>query len=274
MVTLRQIDLGARPSKVWIGGEGEAILLVHGGWGGAEMHWARVWEPLAKRFRVIAPELPGIGDHGQPGLPSLDAYADWLVQLLDALRVPGAWCVGNSFGAAVVWQLADRLGARCSGVVIVNGMAPPEVPYLARLVLSTPPVWQLITRLYRKLAFAPAIVERAYFDPSLVPAELTRVLADPPRAQLKLLLGLILRGARTAPSPSAPVLVLWGESDRLPGTGPDRARKVQESAPGAKLVFFGSAGHCPQMERPAEFVQAIEAFVASASAAPTTSRSI
>lgn len=269
MVTLREVDVAAQPSRVWIGGEGEAILLVHGGWGGAEMHWSRVWGPLAERFQVIAPELPGIGDRAQPGLASFDAYADWLVQLLGSLQVPRAWCVGNSFGAAVVWQLAARLGARCRGVVMVNGMPPFEVPPLVRRALSTPPVRQLVTRWYRSVVFGPGIVRRAYADPSLVPAEMTRTLADPPRAQVELLRDLILRGSRTAPAPDAPVLVLWVESDRLPGTGLDRAHKVQRSAPGARLVVIPSAGHCPQMERPAEFVQAIEAFVASASASPS-----
>lgn len=267
MVTLREIEVGARPSKAWVGGEGETILLVHGGWGGAEMHWSRVWEPLARRFRVIAPELPGIGDRAQPGLASFDAYADWLVQLLGSLQAPRAWCVGNSFGAAVVWQLSGRLGARCRGVVIVNGMAPFPVPPLVRRVLSTTPVRQLITRAYRRGAFAPRVVQRAYADPSLAPAELTRVLAAPPRAQVELLRDLVLRGACPAPAPEIPMLVLWGEADRLPGTGRARALRVQRSAPGAKLVFIPSAGHCPQMERPAEFVQALEGFVASAPAA-------
>ena len=67
MVTLTEIEVGARPSRAWVGGEGEMILLVHGGWGGAEMHWSRVWEPLARRFRVIAPICRGSGVGRSPG---------------------------------------------------------------------------------------------------------------------------------------------------------------------------------------------------------------
>jgi pimeloyl-ACP methyl ester carboxylesterase len=151
--------------------------------------------------------------------------------------------------------------------VIVNGMAPFAVPPLLRRALSTTPVRQLTTRGYRRAAFSPPVVRRAYADPLLVPAELTRVLADPPRAQVDLLRDLALRGACPAPAPEVPLLVLWGEADRLPGTGRARALRVQRSAPGAKLVFIPSAGHCPQMERPAEFVRALETFVASAPAA-------
>ena len=107
-----------------------------------------------------------------------------------------------------MWQLSARLKARCRGVVIVNGMAPFAVPPLVRCALSTTPVRQLITREYRRAAFAPPVVQRAYADPSLVPAELRRILADPPRAQVELLRDLVLRGACPAPAPEVPVLVL------------------------------------------------------------------
>ncbi len=266
MMTLREVEVGGRRSKVWTGGEGEPLVLVHGGWGGAEMHWMPVWERLSERFQVIAPELPGIGDRSLPGLPSFDAYADWLVQLLGSLRVPRAWCIGNSFGAAVVWELAARLGARCRGVVLVNGM-PFEMPPLMRAVAAIAPVRRLLRGLYVKLVFSPAVLPRAYADPARAPAELKRVLTDPPPAQVDLILGIAYGGGRPAPPPSVPVLILWGEADRLPGTAPETARKLQRSVAGSQLIFIPSAGHCPQVERPGEFVDAIASFVTSAAAA-------
>jgi pimeloyl-ACP methyl ester carboxylesterase len=63
-------------------------------------------------------------------------------------------------------------------------------------------------------------------------------------------------------------LVVWGEADRLPGLGPEVARKFQRSVVGARLAMIPSAGHYPQMERPAEFVEAIADFVASTSPTP------
>ncbi len=266
MMTLREVEVGGQRSKVWTGGEGEPLLLVHGGWGGAEMHWVPVWERLAERFQVIAPELPGIGDRSLPGLPSFGAYADWLVQLLGSLKVPRVWCIGNSFGAAVVWELAARLGARCRGVVLVNGM-PFEMPLLMRGLAAIAPLRRLLRALYLKLVFSPAVLPRAYADPARAPAELRRVLADPPPAQVDLILGIAYGGARPAPPPSVPTLIAWGEADRLPGTSLETARKLHRSLADARLVLIRSAGHCPQVERPAEFVEAIASFVASASPA-------
>jgi 2-hydroxy-6-oxonona-2,4-dienedioate hydrolase len=108
VVTSKQVGVDGARHTVWDGGDGDVLLLVHGGWGGAAMHWATVWEELAKRFRVIAPELPGIDEWTAPGLRSFSEYARLLERLLDALAVPCAWVLGNSFGAAVSWQLASR----------------------------------------------------------------------------------------------------------------------------------------------------------------------
>ncbi len=266
MMLLREVEVGGRTSKVWTGGEGEPLVLVHGGWGGAEMHWAPVWERLAERYHVIAPELPGVGDRALPALSSFDAYAGWIAQLLDSLGIRHAWCVGNSFGAAVVWELAARLGPRCRGVVLVNGM-PFEMPPLMRGLAAIAPVRRLLRTLYRKLAFSPTALRRAYADPKCAPVELTRVLRDPPPAQIDALFGIAYAGARSAPPPAVPLLIVWGEADRLPGTSRETARKLKHRVAGARLIFIPSAGHCPQVERPGEFVEAITSFMTSSSGA-------
>lgn len=259
---LTEAAVGGRPARAWTGGEAETLVLVHGGWGGAAMHWAPVWDRLAQRFRLIAPELPGVGDRSVPGLSSFDAYAGWIEQLLSALNVPHAWCVGNSFGAAVVWELAARLGPRCRGAVLVNGM-PFDAPPPLRRLAAIGPVRRLLRALYRKTAFNPAVLPRAFADPTLAPAELTRVLSDPPPEQVDLMLTVACGGGRPDPPPGVPVLIVWGEDDRLPGTSPETARRLKRRIPGAKLVFIPKAGHCPQIERPAEFVDAIASFATS-----------
>lgn len=258
-IKLLRVEVGSQPAKVWIGGNGQVLLLVHGAWGGAKMHWERVWEALAQRYRVIAPELPGIGDPESAGLASFDAYADWLTELLAALAVERVWLVGNSLGAAVVWQLAARLGRRCRGVVMVNGVPPIELPAALRGLARIGALAPLLRALYRKLNFSPAVLSRAFADPARAPAELVRVLADPPPAHLDLLVRVVCARVRAAPPPAAPVLLAWGDLDRLAGTS--RLRKRAAAISGNRLVQFPSAGHCPQLESPTEFAEAIASFV-------------
>src|SRR5579863_9848650 len=52
--------------RAW--GTGPLLVLLHGGYG-SWAHWVRNIRPLASRFRVIAPDLPGLGDSATPPLP-------------------------------------------------------------------------------------------------------------------------------------------------------------------------------------------------------------
>ena len=96
----RTIPLGQHSARVWTGGTGEAIVLLHGGWAGAEAYWSTVAGELERSHRVVAPDLPGIGAPGAL-LPSFSAYAAWLEALLAALAIERATVVGNSLGATI-----------------------------------------------------------------------------------------------------------------------------------------------------------------------------
>lgn len=106
-------------AHVWTGGRGEAVVLLHGAWSGARLHWGPVWDELAERFLVVAPDLPGLADETAAPTRSFDDTVAWIEQLLDAIGVQSAWMVGNSFGAAVAWRIAAQAPTRCRGLVVV-----------------------------------------------------------------------------------------------------------------------------------------------------------
>ena len=58
-----------------------------------------------------------------------------------------------------------------------------------------------------------------------------------------------------------PILVICGDKD--PGTPPAMAREIHDNAPGSKLVLIPDAAHLSNMEKPAEFNRALEAFLSS-----------
>ena len=269
VVVSREVTIDGRPASVWLGGQGEPLLLVHGAWGGAAMHWAPVWARLAECFRVIAPDLPGLTEGTARGPGTLEAYRRWLERLLDAVGVSSAWCVGNSFGAALAWRLASQVPARCRGLVLVNGAPPPAIPVSIRRLFALPPWRQLMMAMLRWNAFSRSTLSRAFADPRRAPAELTRILIqrDPP--QLEVVRDVILGEDPPLPPPRVRMLLLWGEADRLMGGGPGAASRLHRSLPGSRLTFLPAAGHLPQVERPEAFVGALVSFLASR---PSTSQ--
>src|SRR5664279_6100699 len=87
-------------------GQGPAVVFVHG-----LMSSHRTWgtQPgrLARRHRVVAPDLYGHGESDKPmGDYSLGAHAASLRDLFDALEIGSATLVGHSLGGGIVLQLA------------------------------------------------------------------------------------------------------------------------------------------------------------------------
>jgi pimeloyl-ACP methyl ester carboxylesterase len=251
-----------RPTRVFCGGSGSPVLLVHGGWGGAHFHWSSVWEPLARSHRVIAPDLPGLGAVDQPALPSVRAYAEWLLELLDGLSVARAWMVGNSFGASVAWALAARAPERCAGLALVNGFGMPRTPAPLRIAGRTRFAHAVLERLLRRFIYTPAVLRRAFADASRVPLELKSIMATDWSLIVPRYADVLIAGDGS-PQPKVPLHLLWGTEDRLPGTSRGALERLQRSLPGAKVSAIANAGHFPQIEAPEAFVAALDGIIST-----------
>jgi len=57
-----------------------------------------------------------------------------------------------------------------------------------------------------------------------------------------------------------PVLVVWGDSDRI--VDPTYGRAFASAIPGARFEVLADTGHLPQLESPDQLLNAIRTFVA------------
>jgi pimeloyl-ACP methyl ester carboxylesterase len=262
-VAPRRVALRRKQAQIWTGGAGECLLLLHGGWAGAAAYWSCVWESLAERFHVLAPELPGISSGDEPHLPTYGVYALWLDELLDALAIDRAWVVGNCFGATVAWRFAAQAPQRCRGLVMVNGFPPPSVSLIRSIVIRRTPLRRLALRRMRQRTHGRKALDAAFPDQRRVPEEIARTLAGPPPRQIAAMLDILMSGEAPSPPPRLPSLLLWGEEDRLPGCDAAAARAAAAALRGSELVLLPGAGHLPQCDSPAEFTAALTHFVAA-----------
>lgn len=261
-IRVRQLALSGRPARLFAGGPAgaPALLLIHGGWGGAELHWSQVWERLAARYRVVAPDLPGLGHLEQPALRSVAEYVRWLEALLDALGIARAVCVGNSFGASVAWSLAGRSPERCAGLVLVNGIPMPRTPPLLRRLGESLAGAAIVRSVVRRVAYHPNALARAFVDVRRAPGALSAMLARRGAEIVPRFAALLVAGDGP-PQPRIAPLFLWGEGDRLIGTRAEDAGELHASTPGSVLRLIPEAGHFPQLEAPEEFALQLEAFM-------------
>jgi 2-hydroxy-6-oxonona-2,4-dienedioate hydrolase len=120
-------------SMVWrVWGSGPPLVLLHGGYG-SWMHWIRNVLVLARRFTVIAADLPGLGESATPPEPhSAEGLARIIVDGL-ATILPGKerfHLTGFSFGGVLGGHVAALLGDQVRSFTIVgsNGLGLPRQP--------------------------------------------------------------------------------------------------------------------------------------------------
>jgi 2-hydroxy-6-oxonona-2,4-dienedioate hydrolase len=120
-------------SMVWrVWGSGPLLVLLHGGYG-SWMHWIRNVLVLARRFTVIAPDLPGLGESATPPEPhSAEGLARIIVDGLATILPAGErfHLTGFSFGGVLSGHVAALLGDQVRGFTIVgsNGLGLPRQP--------------------------------------------------------------------------------------------------------------------------------------------------
>jgi pimeloyl-ACP methyl ester carboxylesterase len=105
--------------RVLAAGQGEPVLLLHGLADVAES-WARVLPALARRYRVIAPDLLGCGLSDKPRVPyHLWALATYTRHLLDAIGVERAHVVGHSLGGGLALHLYFQYPERVRDLTLI-----------------------------------------------------------------------------------------------------------------------------------------------------------
>ncbi|WP_043833016.1 alpha/beta fold hydrolase [Muricoccus aerilatus] len=106
-------------------GAGSPLVLLHGG-AGSWRHWLRNIEPLARHHRVLAPDMPGLGESSLPP-PETDLWglAALVAAGIAARLGPGTpyALAGFSFGAVIAGHVAARAGAELTSLILLGAGA-------------------------------------------------------------------------------------------------------------------------------------------------------
>jgi pimeloyl-ACP methyl ester carboxylesterase len=120
-------------------GHGAPLVLLHG-----YAETSRMWRPIiplmAERFRVIAPDLPGIGDSGIPasGL-DMKTSAIRIHDLARSLGVEKARVVGHDIGLMVAYAYAAQFPAETEKLVVMDAFLPGVEGWEA--IYNNPGIW-------------------------------------------------------------------------------------------------------------------------------------
>ena len=256
---LKTINTHRVPVRYYEGGEGPALVFLHGA-GGLVMD-LQFLDQLARRFHVYAPLVPGYGDSEEcPELRDMLDFTWHTWDVVDALGVRNPILAGFSMGGMIAGEMA--------------ALAPHDV---ARLALIAPAgLWLDEHPIPDIFAMLPYDLPKVLFYDEVAGAQAMTAgmdLGDP-----KFLQAFLVENARQLgaagkilfPIPErglagrlyrirAKTLLIWGESDKL--IAPAYARAFQTAIADAEVVMIPQAGHLVPFEKTAEVVAALSRLV-------------
>jgi pimeloyl-ACP methyl ester carboxylesterase len=254
-------------------GDGTPLVVLHGLFDDAVG-----WDALARDTHrpCYAVDLLGFGASDCPIRPRLSAYAEDVVEGLEALAIEGCTVVGHSLGGGIAVAVAERseaVGALAllapvgfGPIVVAEAMTLPGVLELSQLALPF-----------------------ALFSPLTVTAAYTTFVAHGHLPSRDLMARLRKRAFRSGPGvPAAtlaiaasgrsacgfahrpvsfdgPVAAVWGSRDALVPL--EHADALRDALPQAHVEIWRGMGHHPQRERPAELARFIEEHASRAAGA-------
>ena len=238
-----------------------AVAFVHGA--GLDHSWFG----LQSRYfgyhgrNVLAVDLPGHGRSEGPALPTIEAMADWLSNMLKKVEVQKASIVGHSMGSLVAVEFAARHAAQCERIALIAVGYPMKVaePFLeaarnndyaafdmhtiwghaAQVPLGSNPnpgMWMYGDTLARLERLAPGVL---YND--------LKACND------------YVAGSDSAAKVKCPALFIVGRRDVM--TPPRAMRTLQEKISGARTVEIGTSGHSLMAEAPDATLDALIEFI-------------
>jgi pimeloyl-ACP methyl ester carboxylesterase len=240
-------------------GSGPVVLLIHA----FPLHHA-MWQPqvpvLAKRFRVIAPDLRGFGE-SRPSSPwTIDEMGDDLNEFLTRLDIPDCALAGVSIGGYIGLPFTLKYPRRVRQLVLSNtrARADTETEKAARTEMI-------------------ALIQETGTS-SLPERMLPRLLRPDPPPQVAATVRSMIEGADAAAAIHAvtamrdrpdctaqlnrlrcPTLVITGERDSIIRV--EDARAMAEAIPDSRFAVIPGSGHLSNLENPEEYSRVLDQFL-------------
>ena len=257
-------------ARYFLGGEGPPLVLVHG-LGGAAVNFTLLAPLLARRHRVLIPDLPGHG-RSEPfeEAQNLTDYAAYIGDLADREGMFPGPVVGYSMGGVIALRLAVSRPGEVTALALVAAAGIVSVTRRAEIWLGITGALRpakIMTRFRGTFARRPRLrwlpfglwgaVDPPALDPESVlgflegPSQHTDVgtagralLHDDPRPDLERV--------------HCPVVLLWGARDRLVplADGFEYARRLK-----APIRVLPAAGHLLVGEQPEECAAIVGEFL-------------
>ena len=258
------IQLGDHQIAYSEGGKGEPVVLIHG-FSASSDNWNRMAGRLTKKYRVIAPDMPGWGQSTRIDAASY-AYPEQIARLhefLGALGLRRFHLIGHSMGGFISSAYTARYPEEVTTLTLIapHGVTEPQPGELALSVAAgdnwlvarnVPEFERLLNKVFAKRPYMPKSVLKLFAAYAIRgSAKSARIFADmqsndPPLEE-------------RLPLIQAPTLIIWGDQDRVLNVS--GAEVFRQGIKNSELLVQPGIGHMPLIESARECANAWLVFV-------------
>jgi pimeloyl-ACP methyl ester carboxylesterase len=246
-------------------GAGDPILFLHG-IGGDRLNWHSQMNALGLQFKCVSLDFRGYGksDLGR-GAITVKAQVDDILRVVNHLEVKKVHLVGLSYGSWLAACFAQHYPEKVASLTLCagsTGMSEATAAERGRFeALRLKPL--LADPELTPADIAPAVVE-ALNGPNSTAESRIELLASMqaiPRETYLAALRCFLNPPGKIPFETFdfPTLLMAGEHDKL--ASPAEMQSVAQRVPGGRFEIIKGAGHMINVEKPAEFNQALLRFL-------------
>ena len=284
----KYVDVDGIGTRYFEKGEGEPMVLVHGGHMGtfaADLadDWDLNFDALSEHYRVYALDKLGMGFTDNPKTDdgyTIQAQTDHVSRFMETLGIGPAHLCGHSRGGYLVTRLALQHPEQCRSCIIVDSGTLSPGAGRNEIVHADPPL-PLRSRechrwVFERYSYSPACVTEGWLDVAVEAAhtpkyeEAVRKMSDEGLLATKFLPDLqrdleethrwlLDRGLQR------PTLMLWGYNDPTAPLSQGMALMEFLTAKERRtyLHIFNESGHFCYREHPEAFNAAVRAFTES-----------
>jgi pimeloyl-ACP methyl ester carboxylesterase len=245
-------------------GSGPPVVMLHGYPFNRTM-WREQSEALSNSFRVIMPDLRGLGETealaDEPA--TMNEMAQDVAALLDQLGIDRAMLCGLSMGGYVAFAFTRRFPLRVRALVLADTRAQADTDEARRVreEQARKALEEGMSAICDELLQKSLTPATHYARPDIVERVREMILSTKPEGAAAALRGMAARSDQTQflPNIIAPTLIFVGSEDRI--TPPADAEVMRREIRGSRLEIIPGAGHVSNLERPEEFNRALLEFL-------------
>lgn len=250
----RWVRAGEIKTRFLTAGDGEALILLHGGGAGAsgEHNWKGNIDPIAAAgFSVYAPDVVGFGLTDKPkGWHSFQKKAEHIIAFMDALCINRASFIGNSMGAGISCGIVAHHPDRVSKAILLGGGAVKLGSPTSDLktVIDYEPSRDKMSAVLKAFCDDPDLVTEEMIDHRFQMSKLPGAQESyhdfmsnvlniddflvPVQAKLK--------------TTEVPFMMIWGREDRIVPL--ELGYKMKALVPDPRFEIYEHCGHWAQIE--------------------------